>query len=153
MQGAGRQEIKGELASVGWKERAVLKDTFVPCSGKRVGPHKTFCQDEAVKGYLVDLLKELQVLGDIRPLSHTSIHSNSSFPTKPCGIPIRSFSYILDPTFHCVIIIPMTALKGSRVTLPILLIFLLPFLSPGITASLRHNDQGDSSRTLAEFER
>lgn len=46
VQGAGRQEIKGELASVGWKEKAVLKDTFARCSG-RVGPHKTICQDEA----------------------------------------------------------------------------------------------------------
>ena len=46
MQGAGRREIKGGLASVGWKERAALKDVCVSCAGRRAGPHKDL-KDEA----------------------------------------------------------------------------------------------------------
>ena len=46
VQGAGRREIKGGLASVGWKERAALKDVCVSCAGRRAGPHKDL-KDEA----------------------------------------------------------------------------------------------------------
>ena len=37
MQAAGRQEIKGGLASMGRKERAALKDMRVSCAGISAG--------------------------------------------------------------------------------------------------------------------
>ena len=52
VQAAGRQEIKGGLASMGWKQRAALKDMCVR-AGIRAGPPRSEGWNRA-KGYLLD---------------------------------------------------------------------------------------------------
>lgn len=104
------EEIKGGLASVGWKERAAWKGMCVSCAGKGEGQHRGSEGRSRGKGCLVGLLKGgLNVVKISKSLSHlwkylSSIHVSSLLCSHgACGILRRSFSYILDPTIHCTI--------------------------------------------------